>query len=106
MKEMNASGLVVANGVREKAEWTSEQLKKSKNIGSSVIDLVCVAWEVWYAWGGMRVWDTVEAGLQADHRMVTGTLKTRKKEGRKRVRRKRGDEDKGLELLGGFGRGE
>ena len=90
MKEMNASGLVVANGVREKAEWTSEQLKKSKNIGSSVIDLVCVAWEVWYAWGGMRVWDTVEAGLQADHRMVTGTLKTRKKkEGKKKASEKK-----------------
>ena len=55
-------------------------MKKSKNIGSSVIDLVCVAWEVWY----------VEAGLQADHRMVTGTLKTRKKkEGKKKASEKK-----------------
>ena len=45
--------------------------------------------------GELRVWNTVEAGLQADHRMATGTLKTRKKkEGEKnRVRRKRGDEE-------------
>ena len=71
MREMNASGLVVANGVREKADYTS----MGTTGRSSVIDLVCVAWEAWHEWSEMKVWDVVEAGLQADHRVVTGKLK-------------------------------
>src|SRR5690606_7021378 len=38
IREMNASGLVIANGVEKEAEFTSVQ-----NKGSAVIDLVCVA---------------------------------------------------------------
>ena len=43
----------------------------------------------------MRVWDTVEAGLQAAHRMVTGTLKTKEERGRRKRVKRKGDEDKG-----------
>ena len=91
MREMNASGLVVVNGVKEEAEWTSVQVKRKKEgTGCSVIDLVCVAWEAWHEWGEMKVWDMAEAGLQADHRMVTGRLKTtRKKEDKKKVSEKK-----------------
>ena len=53
--------------------------------------MVCGAWEVWHEWGGLKVWSLADAGLNnADHRMVTGTLKTRrKKEVKKKANEKK-----------------
>ena len=74
----------VAKGGRERANYTSIQGGR----GESVIDL-CVAWEAWHEWGQMKVWGLVEAGLNADHRMVSGTLKTRrKKDDQKKAKKK------------------
>jgi hypothetical protein len=101
LKEMNALGLVVANGVREKAEHTSYQVGgKHKKGGSSVIDLIWVAWESWHEWGGMKVWDEEEAGIDSDHRVVTGTLKVeegkrKETEGKKQERKAWRRKDRG-----------
>ena len=50
LKAMNAAGLVVANGVREKAVVTCPN-----RLGGSVIDLICVSGEMWADWGELKV---------------------------------------------------
>jgi hypothetical protein len=74
MREMNAAGFVIANGMREVAEYTSIH-----RTGSSVIDLICIAWEGWHEWGGLKVWGEEESGLNSDHRLVTGVVKVEKR---------------------------